>query len=252
MTDTDELLDISQAAHFLRVSETSLRRWTNAGQLACLRVGLRRERRFRRRELIEFMELQPGIHSAATSGPGSSARGSAVVDGRDLAHGTHFCGLYSTDRARVQLSIGFLAGGLRAGSASFLVAKSSVRRGLLDHLKRERPSLKADIDAGRLVVSDNGKSCEAQIRYFQDSFDFALSSGVRSFRVVGDMSGLAGRMSLDELGDYESAYSELIAAKYPVVTLCQYDARVFSSVAILNALRGHPDSLNPAGARWLA
>ena len=56
---SDELWDIKQAARFLQVSETSLRRWTNRGQLACLRVGLRRERRFRRADLLAFMEYQP-------------------------------------------------------------------------------------------------------------------------------------------------------------------------------------------------
>ena len=38
MDDLDELLDIEQAAKFLNVSETSIRRWTNAGRLACYRV----------------------------------------------------------------------------------------------------------------------------------------------------------------------------------------------------------------------
>jgi hypothetical protein len=37
--DSTVLLDISEAAQFLNVSETSLRRWTNAGALACLRIG---------------------------------------------------------------------------------------------------------------------------------------------------------------------------------------------------------------------
>jgi excisionase family DNA binding protein len=59
MSDPEDLLDIKQAARYLQVSETSLRRWTNGGQLACLRVGLRRERRFRRADLLAFMEYQP-------------------------------------------------------------------------------------------------------------------------------------------------------------------------------------------------
>ena len=66
MSEADELLDIEQAAKFLNVSETSLRRWTNAGRLACLRVGRRRERRFRRADLLAFMEDQPaGAHASA-------------------------------------------------------------------------------------------------------------------------------------------------------------------------------------------
>ena len=34
-----ELLNIKQAAQYLNVSEISIRRWTDAGKLACLRVG---------------------------------------------------------------------------------------------------------------------------------------------------------------------------------------------------------------------
>ncbi|MEO7366759.1 MAG: MEDS domain-containing protein [Gemmatimonadaceae bacterium] len=249
MTDSDELLDISQAAQFLQVSETSLRRWTNSGQLPCLRVGLRRERRFRRGALMEFMEQQPGIHTEATD---AHPRGNAVIGGVDTPHGTHLCGIYTSDRARTQLTVGFLAGGLRAGTKSFLVTKPGVRRYLLENLKQERPSLKADIDAGRLTVANFAKSPDAQLVYFQDEFDRALSSGVRSLRVVGDTAGIAAGMSTDELADFESAFSELIAAKYPVVSLCQYDVRIFSGPQILTALRGHPDSLNPNASRWLA
>ena len=57
--DSEPLLDIEQAARFLNVSETSLRRWTNDGRLACLRVGRRRERRFRRADLLAFLEREP-------------------------------------------------------------------------------------------------------------------------------------------------------------------------------------------------
>jgi len=64
LSDQEDLLDIKQAARFLLVSETSLRRWTNAGQLACLRVGRKRERRFRRADLLAFMEDQPATNSA--------------------------------------------------------------------------------------------------------------------------------------------------------------------------------------------
>lgn len=60
MPEGDELLDIKQAARFLKVSETSLRRWTNSGRLPCLRVGRRRERRFRRADLLAFLEDPSG------------------------------------------------------------------------------------------------------------------------------------------------------------------------------------------------
>jgi len=39
MTSDSEWLDIAQAAALLRVSEASLRRWTNGGRLPCRRIG---------------------------------------------------------------------------------------------------------------------------------------------------------------------------------------------------------------------
>ena len=76
MTEQD-FLDIKQAARLLQVSETSLRRWTNAGLLACLRIGRKRERRFRRADLVAFMEEQPARHAVA--GPVQSAYQSSYL-----------------------------------------------------------------------------------------------------------------------------------------------------------------------------
>lgn len=64
VSDQEGLLDIKQAGRFLNVSETSLRRWTNSGDLTCLRVGRKRERRFRRADLLAFLEYQPARNSA--------------------------------------------------------------------------------------------------------------------------------------------------------------------------------------------
>ena len=50
------LLNTRQAAEILNVSEVSIRRWTTAGTLACVRVGAKRERRFRREDLFAFLQ----------------------------------------------------------------------------------------------------------------------------------------------------------------------------------------------------
>src|SRR5678809_1793136 len=90
MTDSNELLDIAGAAAFLNVSETSLRRWTNSGRLACLRVGLKRERRFRRADLLAFMEDEPRVEA---SGPENSPQSEA--SGANTSNrGRHLCGVY--------------------------------------------------------------------------------------------------------------------------------------------------------------
>src|SRR3989442_14772045 len=69
MTQQSELLDIAQAAAFLHVSQMSLRRWTNSGRLPCFRVGGRRERRFRRADLLAFLG-RGGEPLPAPQGPG--------------------------------------------------------------------------------------------------------------------------------------------------------------------------------------
>src|SRR6266550_2180809 len=120
-----ELLDIREAAALLRVSETSLRRWTNAGRLPCLRVGGRRERRFRRSDLLAF------LNGEGATGPSHSR--------------CHFCGLYTSDLSRVREAAAFLAAELRPGTLSLLVAGPHVQRAVIEMLERDRP-----VDVGRV------------------------------------------------------------------------------------------------------
>src|SRR4030081_3779755 len=98
----NELLDIGQAAAFLNVSEASLRRWTNSGRLACLRVGRRRERRFRRADLLGFLEGQTSqmaarfahVVDASLQRVGDSGEGKVanLSEGAvTVTHGGHLC-----------------------------------------------------------------------------------------------------------------------------------------------------------------
>ena len=52
--------------------------------------------------------------------------------------------------------------------------------------------------------------------------------------------------------EYEADYDRLIARRFPVVTLCVYDARRFSGVEILDALKGHRDTFRYPLERALA
>jgi excisionase family DNA binding protein len=92
VSDSEDLLDIKHAAGFLRVSETSLRRWTNSGQLACLRVGGKRERRFRRADLVAFMETQP-VADAPSRSQSPDGRQQTIIAGIPVTFGTHLCAL---------------------------------------------------------------------------------------------------------------------------------------------------------------
>ena len=51
----DSLLTVSEAASFLRVHISTLRNWSNIGILPNLRIGPRKDRRFRRSDLAAFL-----------------------------------------------------------------------------------------------------------------------------------------------------------------------------------------------------
>ena len=242
MCAQEELLDIKQAAQFLGVSETSLRRWTTSGRLACLRVGQKRERRFRRSDLIGFMEDQPGLAK------GGKALGvedpEVIVGGIPLRLGTHFCGIYSTDEGRVRQAVAFLADGLRSDTVCFVVAETATRRLILDRLGAGYFSLPAMIDDGYLVPSSYAATVAEQIGYWESRFLAALSRGARSLRVVGDLRGgrLMGESPVSLTLEYEREYERLIARRFPVVTLCQYNVDLISGADFRELYRCHPDN----------
>jgi transcriptional repressor of dcmA and dcmR len=58
--------------------------------------------------------------------------------------------------------------------------------------------------------------------------------------------------SADSFAEYEATYDQVIARRYPVVTLCAYDARRFSGVGLLEALKTHRDTFRYPLERALA
>ena len=71
--------------------------------------------------------------------------------------------------------------------------------------------------------------------------DEKVAEGALSFRLIGDLWGMRSKASAESLVEYEADYDRLIVRNYPVVTICIYDARRFSGVELLNALKGHRD-----------
>jgi transcriptional repressor of dcmA and dcmR len=252
LIDAIELLDIGEAAEFLNVSEASLRRWTNASLLPCLRIGRRRERRFRRADLLAFME-QPSAAQQRGNGKNGSRKAQTWKDEPVAAvHGNHLCGIYGSDAGRLELVVPFLLEGLQTKSVCLFVAPSRVQRQVLKAMKKKRPSLASDIIAGRLIVSEHQKSPAAQWRFLETAMKKGQAEGVESFRVVGDMWGLRVLVSSKQMVELERGIERLIVPRYPVVTICLYDARKFTGVELLDALRDHDDTQKVPIGRTLA
>jgi transcriptional repressor of dcmA and dcmR len=226
----DELLDIEQAADFLKVSATSLRRWTNSGRLPCLRVGRRHERRFRRADLLAFAGQQPARDPRADS------------TGLSNATTGHLLAVHGDDGGRIELAASFLARGLAAEGACFLVAGPAIQREVSHRLHERYPIARSRIGRGHLMLCEFAGSVERQIDYFESRFQEALRRGITSLCVVGVAEGVKDVVGLEGLIDYEARYDARISRRYPVATLCSYDVRESSTSELFGALKLHPDT----------
>jgi transcriptional repressor of dcmA and dcmR len=220
------------------VSEASIRRWSDSGLLPAQRVGRRRERRFAQGDLVKFLgrasgETQPAAVETAT----------VNVGGVSVPIRTHFAPIYSTDLGRLRLSIPFLADGLRAGQPCYLVAAGEVLERYARAMTNEQSiDFAAAVESGRLVVIPGpGANVPEAISNWERLFGKALAGGPTVLRVAGEMASERAMFESEaEMMAYEEAY-EVMAKRFPVVTLCQYDAREFDGEIMLRVLKSHPD-----------
>lgn len=72
----------------------------------------------------------------------------------------------------------------------------------------------------------------------------SAARGDSAIRVLGDMACFIDQgADLGELMHFEHRYNQSLGRDFPVVSLCQYDARQFSGLAVLQACRAHDDCL---------
>jgi hypothetical protein len=91
------------------------------------------------------------------------------------------------------------------------------------------------------VLPGPGRNAEEAVHNWEALFGRALESGPTVLRVVGEMASVRGMLGSDaEMMRYEEIY-EVMARRFPAVTLCQYDAREFDGETMLRVMKAHPD-----------
>jgi excisionase family DNA binding protein len=235
---SDKLLNTEEAARFLRVSEASIRRWSDAGILPVRRIGGRRERRFREADLIRYLGAADPLFAGHTSGVQTAVNAGGV----SLPLHSHLATFYNTDAGRLRLSVPFFADGIRAGQPCFLGAASDVLDAYVAALRAEGVDIDSAVQRGQFVAVDGpGTSAQQALDFWEQRFWPALAGGQTVIRVVGEMSSERKIFSSDaEMMSYEAAYN-MLANRFPIVTLCQYDVREFDGETIFQAIRTHPD-----------
>jgi hypothetical protein len=69
---------------------------------------------------------------------------------------------------------------------------------------------------------------------------------------VGDTWGLRLLVSSEQMIEMELGFERLIIPQFPVVALCTYDARKFTGVELLDALKDHEDTYKFPVGRTIA
>jgi excisionase family DNA binding protein len=236
---SDKLYNTKEAAGLLRVSEASIRRWSDAGLLRAQRIGGRRERRFTRAELLRFL----ATGELRTHPPADAIQPTVNVGGVPLPLHSHLATLYDSDSGRLRLTVPFFAEGLRAGQPCYLTASGDVLDAYLEALGKEPGvDLDAAIGEGRFVaVAGPGTNVEGALSFWQQAFWRALAGGPNVLRVVGEMKCERQEFSSEaEMMRYEVAFNT-VAKRFPTVTLCQYDVREFGGEVVFQAIKAHPD-----------
>ena len=214
--EAGDLLNIKQAAALLNVSEVSLRRWTNAGTLPCLRIGARHERRFRRSDLDAYLAARAN-EGGAPSGPRTAnamrsdeakPRGAVAVNGMALEMGSHLCLVYKADHGRLRLALPFLRDGLVKGDACLVVASDDVADSMVRALAASGADVESACRSGQLELAPT--QCGSPVELcdmLEIRFVALLAQGYQRLRLVGDMAwSLSVSLGEDELLAFERLY----------------------------------------------
>jgi hypothetical protein len=208
--------------------------------LQARRVGRRRERRFSEADLLTFLgqpvALAPGAERAASPT-------TVIVGGDAIPLRSHLAPIYSSDAGGLRLTVPFLADGLRARQPCFLTANGAVLERYTRAMRDEHAiDLAETARSGRLIVlPGSGASVAEATANWERLFGKALERGPTVLRVVGEMSCERHVFaSFAEMMRFEETY-DVMAKRFPAVTLCQYDAREFDGEIMLRALKAHPD-----------
>jgi excisionase family DNA binding protein len=248
MPEKQRFLTITEAAEFLHVSETSLRRWTNSGKLRCFRVGGRNERRFLKEDLLAFMrtmDLQSEPLMAETE-----------TNSDTLSEERHICLFFVNQDEQWQMMRTYLLDHLGAGVPVLYIQDSTSPERLLELLRAEGFSTADLINRGLLRILKPEEAylltgrfdAQRMLAFMESAILGAMAGGYSRVFLTGEMTwSLPNAPGAESMMQYEALLNPLVD-KYPGVTIvCQYDLRRFDGPSVLEALLTHPSVHVPSG-----
>jgi excisionase family DNA binding protein len=244
MPEQQRFLTIAEAAEFLHVSQTSLRRWTNSGKLRSFRVGGRNERRFLMDDLLAFM---PSARRQAELLKQPAAQTQLIPESE--AHERHVSLFFLSLDEQWEMLRPYLVEYLNAHAPVLYLHGSTPPHHMLDLLGTEGLPLEDLIARGLLRLLPPEQTCllggnpgtQGMLSFIEAAILGALEVGYQRIHIIGEMTWtLEAGWDVEQLKTFE-AHLNLLLEKYPAATiLCLYDLRRFDGPGVLSALLTHP------------
>ncbi|MDE2253275.1 MAG: MEDS domain-containing protein [Betaproteobacteria bacterium] len=246
----DSLLTIEEASKFLNVSKTSLRRWTKLGQLPCVRIGARQERRFKTSDLQSFLIEPAAAHAPTHKLPATGSLD--PLDALDAAAAQsiprHVCLHYRTPSELWALFLPYVKQHLERDAPMFYIHREGCRDEVIAALAGLGYDAKELIAQGRLTLlepsqaylRDRRFSAQRMIEFMDAAIQEHIRLGFGAMLIAGEMSWyLSGADGVQEMIPYEDALNSMLL-QYPDVTIvCQYDINRLSAEVNLGAICSH-------------
>ena len=245
---TSRLLTIEEAAQFLNISKTTLRRWTKLGTLPCSRVGIKGERRFLKKDLDACLSTAETPVSPLVMRRSSNPL-VALTDAATRGVPRHVC-LHFHDRDELwRLFRPYVLDHLRQRAPILYIHEENARAEVLSRIQSEgyEPEKLGQADLLRLLVpSDAYLRADAfvperMIDFVEAAILDFRASGHETVLISGEMSWyLKGTPGVERMIEYERLLNKLLA-RYPRVTIvCHYDLCRLNGAVTLGALCSHP------------
>jgi len=238
------LLNITEAATFLSVSKATIRRWTDDGRLACLRIGARNERRFRHSDLVQLIRNSESKQSVNDTIASLSAAA-------PLPNPGHQCIVSNTiDEEWATLGSAILAA-LESGAQVLVVEVADRRKRLEALLKDNGLSIRELLDTHVLNCVSIKDSYylsgefrwDRAVAFIESAILAAKARGFEKIVIIGADSGQAesqGQSYADEMKKYEFGLDEMLSRHPGSSVLCPYTASEISAQLMIQGFLTHP------------
>ena len=220
----EKLLTIKETASLLNVSEMSLRRWTNAGKLKCYRVGGKKERRFAKKDIKNFLQ---GNHGDIPLGIGDLK----VNDSAHIAH------LYHKVEESLSEGIAYLGKGLSRAESILVISTRTRLPKILAGLENLGFPVSKLLDDGVITTGNGWRDRTEHIHFMTKAI--SRNNYPNGFRLLGDMTWAVEKgWSVGDITDLENHTNHALVNNNKLF-LCQYDLALVGADAAMMALDTH-------------